>query len=60
MIHLAVGIGVTVVKRKEYLSTIIALNVLAWIILVSTAEKIKIKETRLDCFRGAGGNQGSR
>ena len=55
---MAVGIDVTVVKRKEYLSAIIALNVVVWIILVGTSEKDKIRETRLDCFRGPGGNQG--
>ena len=63
MIHMAVVIDVTVVKRKEYFSAIISLNVVAWIILVGTAEKDKINETRLDCFRGgggAGGNQGYR
>ena len=51
---------VKVVKRKEYLSAISALNVVVWIILAGTAEKYKIRETRLDYFRGAGGNQGYR
>ena len=55
-----VGIDVTVVKRKKYLSAITALNVVVWIILADTAEKENIRETRLDCFRGAGGNQGYR
>ena len=45
---MAVGIDVTVIKRKEYLSAIIALNVVVWIILVGTTEKNKIRETRLD------------
>ena len=57
---MAVGIDVTVVKRMEYLSAIIALNVVVWIILVGTAEKDKIRETRRDCFREAGANQGYR
>ena len=57
---MAVGIDVTVVKRQEYLSAIIALNVAVWIILVGTTEKDKIREIRLDCFRGPGGNQGYR
>ena len=46
MIHMAVGIDVTVVKRKEYLTAIIVLNVVVWIILVGTAKKDKIRETR--------------
>ena len=48
MTHRAVGIDVTVVKRKEYLTAIIALNVVVWIILVGTTEKNKIRETRSD------------
>ena len=60
MIRMGVGIDVTVVKRKKYLSAITALNVVVWIILAGTAEKENIRETRLDCFRGAGGNQGYR
>ena len=55
MTHRAVGIDVTVVKRKEYLSAIIALNVVVWIILVGTAEKDKIRENWLDCFRAQEG-----
>ena len=54
---MGVGIDVTVIKRK-YLSAITALNVVVWIILAGTAEKENITETRLDYFRGAGGNQG--
>ena len=57
---MAVGIDVTVVKWKEYLTGIIVLNVVVWIILVGTAGKDKIRETRQECFRGAGGNQGCR
>ena len=59
MIHMAVRIYVIAVKRKEYLSAIIAFNMVVWIIL-DTAENGKIRETRLDCYRGAGGNQGYR
>ena len=36
---MAVDIDETVVKQKEYLSAIIALNVVVWKILVGTAEK---------------------
>ena len=36
---MAVYIDETVVKRKEYLCAIIALNVIVWNILVGTAEK---------------------
>ena len=57
---MAVGTDVTAVKRKEYLTAIIVLNVVVWIILAGTARKDKIRETRQDCFRGAGGNQGYR
>ena len=57
---MTVGIDVTVVKRKEYLTSIIVLNVVVWIILVGTARKDKIREARQDCFREAGGNQGYR
>ena len=39
---MAVCIDVTVVKRKEYLTAIIVLNVVVWIILVGTARKDKI------------------
>ena len=49
---MAVGIDVTIVKRKEYLIAIIALNVIVWTILVCNAEKDKIRRTR--------GNQGFR
>ena len=49
---MAVGIDITVVKRNEYLTAVIVLNVLVWIILVGTARKDKIRETRQDCFRG--------
>ena len=59
VIHMVVRIYVIAVKRKEYLSAIIALNMVVWIIL-DTAENDKIRETRLDCYRGAGGNQGYR
>ena len=43
---MAVGIDVTVVKGKEYLTAIIVLNVVVRIILVGTAGKGKIRETR--------------
>ena len=43
---MAIGIDVTVVKRKEYLSAVIAVNVLVWIILGGTAGKEKIRESR--------------
>ena len=43
---MAVGMDITVVKRKEYLTAIIVLNVVVWIILVGTVRKDKIRETR--------------
>ena len=43
---MAAGIYVTVVKRKEYLTVIIFLNLVVWIILVGTARKDRIRETR--------------
>ena len=58
MIHMAVGIDVTVIKRKEYLSAIIALNVVVWIKLVGTAEKDKLRETRMDWLGGQEGQKG--
>ena len=58
MIHMAVGIDVTVIKRKEYLSAIIALNVVLWIKLVGTAEKDKLRETRMDWLGGQEGQKG--
>ena len=54
---MAVGIDITVVKRNEYLTAVIVLNVLVWIILVGTARKDKIRETRQDCFKGGGGQE---
>ena len=56
---MVIRIYVIAVKRKEYLSAIIALNIVVWIIS-DTAENDKIRETRFDCYRGAGGNQGYR
>ena len=43
---MTVGIDVTVVKRKVYLSAIIAQNEVGWIILVGTIENNKIRETK--------------
>ena len=43
---MAVGMVVTVVKRKKYLTAILVLNVVVCIILVGTAGKDKNRESR--------------
>ena len=46
LVHMTVGIDVTFVKQKDYLTSIIALNKVVWIILLGTAGKDKIRKTR--------------
>ena len=50
---MAAGIDVTVVKRKEYLSATIALNVVVWIILFTKLFRIvpRILQNIINCNR---------
>ena len=57
---MTVGIDVTALKRKAYLTAIIALTLVVRIVLVDIAGKFKIMETRQNSMRGTGGNQGCR
>ena len=57
---MTVGIDVTALRRKAYLTAIIALTLVVRIVLVDIAGKFKIMETRQNSMRGTGGNQGCR